>query len=412
MSYFEQDETIFENQDVLRDDYQPTQFGERDEELEAYKAALQPVVDGAQPRNIFIYGKTGVGKTAVTTFLLDKLQEDIGTHYPDIDLSTVLLNCNGLTSSYQVAVHLVNKLADTANQIPPTGLPARTVYERLYEEINRRAGTVLIVLDEIDSIGDDDDLLYELPRARSNNYVTESKPGIIGISNDFSFRDTLSPKVEDTLCEREIHFPPYDALELQNILDRRAELAFYDGVLDDDVIPLCSALAAKDRGSARQALDLLFEAADLTRQREEGRVTVEHVRDAQHVLEEKKIQECMRELTMHGHLVLCAIVSLGVNDETPTRSQRINERYQKLCEQVNEDPLSLRSVRNHLNDLLMLGILDADERNTGRKGGSYFNYRLGVPIESALDALDEIYQQSQIDVEYLRRTASRQGMLD
>ena len=412
MSYFEQDTTIFENQDVLRDDYQPTQFGERDEELEAYKAALQPVVDGAQPRNIFIYGKTGVGKTAVTTFLLNKLQEDVEEHYPEINLSTVLLNCNGLTSSYQVAVHLVNTLAGTDDQIPPTGLPARTVYERLYEEINRRAGTVLIVLDEIDSIGNDDDLLYELPRARSNNYVTESKPGIIGISNDFSFRDTLSPKVEDTLCEREIHFPPYDALELQNILNRRAELAFYEGVLDDDVIPLCSALAAKDRGSARQALDLLFEAADITRQNDDERVTVEHVREAQQVLEEKKIQECMRELTMHGHLVLCAIVSLGVNGETPTRSQRINERYQQLCEQIDEDPLSLRSVHNHLNDLLMLGILDADERNTGRQGGSYFNYRLAVPIGSALDALDDIYQHSQIDVDHLRRVATRQGLLD
>jgi len=53
----------------------------------------------------------------------------------------------------------------------------------------------------------------------------------------FSFRDDLSPKVKSSLCEQEIHFPAYDADDLQKILTQRATVAFYDDVLDDAVIP-------------------------------------------------------------------------------------------------------------------------------------------------------------------------------
>lgn len=46
-------------------------------------------------------------------------------------------------------------------------------------------------------------------------------------------------------------------------LDLCAEQAFKDGVLDDDVIPLCAANAAQDKGSARQALRYLCKADEL-----------------------------------------------------------------------------------------------------------------------------------------------------
>ena len=46
------------------------------------------------------------------------------------------------------------------------------------------------------------------------------------------FKDQLDPRAKSTLCDREIHFPPYDANGLQTILRDRAEDAFHDGGLD------------------------------------------------------------------------------------------------------------------------------------------------------------------------------------
>ncbi|GAA5061620.1 hypothetical protein GCM10025751_48120 [Haladaptatus pallidirubidus] len=73
----------------------------------------------------------------------------------------------------------------------------------------------------------------------------------------------LNARVKDSLCDEEIHFPPYDANQLRNILKQRAEKAFRDGILDGDTIPLCSAFSAEESGSARQALKLLYKAGDL-----------------------------------------------------------------------------------------------------------------------------------------------------
>ncbi|MCD2201054.1 AAA family ATPase [Halobacterium sp. KA-4] len=71
---------------MLRDDYQPNSIMARESELSSYQTALQPVINGAQPRNIFLYGKTGVGKTAVSRYILEQLQRD-SDQYDDVSLS-------------------------------------------------------------------------------------------------------------------------------------------------------------------------------------------------------------------------------------------------------------------------------------------------------------------------------------
>jgi cell division control protein 6 len=389
MPLFDRDTTIFRDEDVLREDYQPDSIQERDEELDAYKTALQPVVNGAQPRNIFLYGKTGVGKTVATRFLLDHLRRDVD-EYDDVDLSIVWLNCNNLTSSYQVAANLVNELRPASEQISTTGYPQQKIFDMLYDELERLGGTVLIVLDEIDHIGDDDDLLYELPRARANGYLSAGKPGIIGISNDFSFRSGLSPKVKDALCEEEIHFSPYVASELESILDQRAQKALHENVLSEGVLPLCAALAAQDTGSARQALDLLYKAGDLARSQDVEQVTEEHVRDAQRVLERGRIKQGMVELTQHGHLSLVAVLSLALEEETPARVREIYPRYRSAAEYVGTNPLVRRRMHDHLSDLAMQGILHRNTRNEGRAGGKYYVYDLDVAVEMVIDVVDDL----------------------
>ena len=309
MGLFERDTDIYRDRDALREDYQPDELVGRDEELGTYRAALQPVINGEQPNNVFLYGKTGVGKTAATRYLLSHLQAD-AAQYDDIDLTVVTLNCDGLTSSYQIATRLVNEFRDEGSQISTTGYPRASVYEMLWDELDACGGTVLVVLDEVDHV-QDDSILYQLPRARANDNLSEAKIGIIGISNDFSFREDLSPKVRSSLCEQEIHFPAYDASDLQMILEQRVAVAFHDDVLEPGVIPLCAAYGAKDAGDARQSIDLLMKAGDLARDEETDEVSAEHVRRGRRALERGRIKEGIMGLTEHGHLVLYAVLTLA-----------------------------------------------------------------------------------------------------
>lgn len=388
MPRFERKKNIFRDKDALGESYQPDQIEERGEEIGEYMDALQPVVDGWEPNNIFVYGNTGVGKTAVTDHLLAQLQDDV-SEYDDVDLSVISVNCKTLNSSYQVAIELVNELRPTGGEISSTGYPQQTVFKKLYEELEALGGTIIVILDEIDSIGDRDELLYELPRARANDNLDAAKVGVIGISNDFKFRDQLDPRVQDALCERELHFPPYDAPELENILESRARIAISDGAVERGVLRYCAALAARDSGSARQALDLLRLAGEIAENQQTDSITEAHVESAQTRFEQERVEEGMRELTTHGRLALLAIVSKAAKTETPSKTREIYEEYVTLCESSGTDPLAQRSIHNHLSDLRMLGILAANGNRSGSRG-NYYSYQLNVPFNSAIDAMSDV----------------------
>lgn len=403
MPRFERKQNIFKNKDALGESYQPETIEERDEEIDQYMDALQPVVDGWEPNNIFLYGNTGVGKTAVTDYLLDQLRDDVSA-YNDIDLSVISLNCKTLNSSYQVAVELVNKLRPNGGEISSTGYPQQAVFKKLYAELDDIGGTILLVLDEIDVIGDRDELLYELPRARANNNLNNAKVGLIGISNDFKFRDQLDPRVQDTLCERELQFPPYDAPDLENILQSRASVAIVEDAVGDGVLRFCAALAARDSGSARQALDLLRLAGEIAENNDRDTITEDHVEDARSRLEQERVEEGMRELTTHGRLSLLAVVSKASKDATPCRTRDIYEEYLSLCESAETDSLAQRSVHNHLSDLRMLGILSANENRSGSRG-NYYSYELDVPFTSAIEAMDDVLRLNE-EIETIRDIAT------
>ena len=390
MGMFERDRQVFADAEPLDDSYEPEDIRERDEELEKYQRALQPIIDNRPTSNIFLYGKTGTGKTVATKFMLSHLEDDTA-QYDDIHLSTVWVSCENLSSSYQVAVALVNELRDNQNKdrISATGYSQQRVFDILYEELDALGGTIVIVLDEIDNIGHSDDILYGLPRARSNDYVDNARPVIVGISNDFQFRDNLSPKVKDTLAEKEILFPPYDADQLRSILTPRAKKAFHDSVLSDDVVPLCAAFAAQDTGSARQAIRLLREAGELAQSLDSEIVTEEHVRGAQDELEKNQLYEGMQELTTQGHAVLCALAYYQALDEVPIRSRDLYDRYVKICDRLDTDCVSERRVRDHLSDMNMLGLINLYERNEGLSAGRYHEYELDVPLKTVLEVLLE-----------------------
>lgn len=382
--------TIFEQREALLEEWTPDELVGRDEELQRYHSALQPVINNETPSNIFLYGKSGVGKTAATRYLLNALERD-ATGVDRLDLHTIEINCDGLNTSYQAAVALVNELRDPANQISNTGYPQASVYQFLFEALDDLGGTVLIILDEVDHI-DDDSLLYKLPRARSNGDISTTKLGVIGISNDLDFRTRLSSKVRSSLCEKEVSFSAYNAQELQLVLNQRKAVAFQEGVIDDGVIEMCAAYGAKDSGDARQALDLLLEAGDLARERDDNVVTETHVSDARQRLQTDQVVEGIRNYSNHGQLVLYAVTTLAEQDDTPARTKDILAAYQRIATNEGMDPVSERSVRDYVSELEQLGIISSTEYNRGKGGGKYKEHDLEQSISSVKTGLSELLE--------------------
>mgnify|MGYP005663256145 CR=1 FL=1 len=75
------DSPIFLDRDVLSHDFIPDELPHREEEIFRLASILAPSLKGVKCSNLFIYGKTGTGKTAVSKYVLSRLlrkSEEIG----------------------------------------------------------------------------------------------------------------------------------------------------------------------------------------------------------------------------------------------------------------------------------------------------------------------------------------------
>lgn len=399
MKPFGDDETIFENMDVLNPNtqtYRPNELPEREEELDQIHSALRPATMDSTPLNVLVYGHTGQGKTVGIDLKTSQLQEFADEH--GMDLAIVTIRCKGLDSSYHVLTHLIKSLREKRfgpGEEPPTGHQRKTLLNMVLDELEAVGGTVILVLDEIDAIGDDDYILYELPRANPGGV----RLSIIGITNDLQFRENLDADVRSSLGEDEISFDPYDANQLRDILSRRSVGALRDtefrdeihdyqhlesDVLSDDAIPLCSAFAAQDTGDAREALRLLFRAARFADDEGEVKITEGHVRRARDWLEEKAIENGIKTLPTQKQLALMSVAWFATAGDAPIGTTAIYAQYKKIGKSEDVDTISNRRFRDRLNDLADSNILS---KIRGRGRGVENQYGLAVDEETVLDNL-------------------------
>jgi cell division control protein 6 len=234
--YFEsflEKETIFRNKKVLQSNYMPDTIPHRKKQIEFIASLLAVTLRREKPSNLFIYGKTGTGKTTVIHHVSESL---ISTaKKKQIPLKTVYINCK-LRKIADTEYRIIAELARILGQdIPATGLPTDEVYNLFLRAVDKERQIVILVLDEIDRLIEKagDNILYSLTRV--NSELKNAQLSLIGISNDVRFIENLDSRVKSSLGEEEIVFPPYNALELRDILDKRTNLAFEENVVEPGV---------------------------------------------------------------------------------------------------------------------------------------------------------------------------------
>jgi len=360
---------LFVNREAMRSTYMPEILPHREKEINELASILVPALRRETPSNVFIYGKTGTGKTAVAKFVgkeLLKKGEETG-----ISVNFIYINCEVVDTQYRLMQNIANHfIEEWSERIPFTGWPTDEVYSKLRTMIDERGGVTVVFLDEVDKLKGDE-ALYNL--SRINNDLKKSKVSIIGISNDLKFTEFLDPRVKSSLGEENMIFPPYDAGELQDILEQRVDIALKEGSVDEDVIPLCSALAAQEHGDARRALDLLRMAAELAERSGAPKITKKFVRQAQSKIEIDRIKEVVRTLPTQSKLILLAILLQEKHNEKSGKTGSITtgdvyDLYGDLCKKTRTDSLTQRRIADLISEMDMLGIITARVISKGRYG--------------------------------------------
>ncbi|MFA6214178.1 MAG: AAA family ATPase [Candidatus Micrarchaeia archaeon] len=372
--------TVFSDRNVLSPHFVPGTLPFRDAEIEKIMSSVVPALKNERPHNMFVYGKTGTGKTCSVKHVLSKFDEH------KANAKHVYMNCRMYNSRYRVIQKIAKELLPALDSM---GFGLAMLYEKVMEEVAK--GThLIVVLDEVDMVKDLDDLLYTLTRA--NDELKNGSVSIIGITNRVNFKDQLGTRSKSSLCENEMVFAPYTATQLQSIVRQRAKMGFKPHVVEDSAINLSAALTANDSGDARYALKLLLKAGEIADDRGITKITDKEVEDARRSVDTDIAFEAISTLPDHQQLVLLAIANLALDKGKNTRlttgtpdeddsfltSGEVYEGYCVVARKHRKPRRSARWYREYLNDLEMLGLITTVESGAGMRGRTRL-IRIGYP---------------------------------
>ena len=366
---------IFVDKKALQSNYTPGVIPHRDDLIKQIAGIMAPSLRLERPSNLFIYGKPGTGKTLSIKHIMNQLLET--SKDKNIPLEIFYLNCKlkrVADTEYRIIAHLSRCLGQN---VPATGLPTDEVYRLFVNILEKEKKLVILILDEIDQLVSraGDEILYNLTRL--NSELKNVDMSIVGISNNLIFADHLDPRIKSSLSEEEVVFPPYNALQLQDILRERAKLAFRDNVIEDGVIEKCAAYAAREHGDARRALDLLRVAGELAERKNKDKLTIDFIDMAEEKIEKDRVLDTVYTQPKQHQLTLYSIIILN-NQQNSFFTGDVYELYKNFCFKVGLKPLTQRRVSDIVAELDMVGLINVRVISKGRYGRTR-EITLGVP---------------------------------
>ncbi len=380
---------IFADREVLSPHYIPNNLVFREKEIGRIERALAPSLKGEKGRNLFLYGKTGTGKTSCAKYVVKEVEE-----IPNSKAKISYINCKMYNSRYRVLNKIISDHLPTYSK---RGYGAIDLYEKIANWIEEDNKTLITILDEIDVVKDLDDLVYTLTRINS-----DMKAGgftIVGISNNVSFKENLDPRSLSALYETEIVFPPYDANEIYAIIKDRAEKGFKKGVMDENVLHYVAAAASQHGGDARFSLKIISRIGELAEEAAKEKVTLTEAEEAVKIAEKDIVYEVIASLPEQQKIVLYAISKISKEGGAYKKlitdgldryifSGEVYKHYKSISESVKKPPKSERWYRNYISELEMQGIIKTFDSGKGIRGHTKL-IKLMYPADKTQEVIEK-----------------------
>ena len=372
----ESGKSLITNREILHFTYIPDTIPHRNTEQEQITQTLIPILKHSRPSNLLVYGKPGTGKTLVVKKILSQIQKRVEkTNFP---IKLVYANSKEETTLYGLLVSFGRELGLGEKELPSTGLAISEVFKRLLKTIEENHYNVVFVIDEIDHLvhlvsKTGNDVLYQLTRA--NERLKKATLTLVGISNDLTFKERLDPRVISSLGEEEIVFTNYTVEQLKKILEDRIQLAFIKDAVEESSLNLCAAMAGREHGDARRAIDLLRVAGEIAEREQSNIVKEEHVRKASQKIEEDKETTALRSYPLHEKLLIIAVMKAS-----GFSTGEIYTAYKSLCKVIRQKELTQRRITQMLSDVELSGIITGKIIHQGIHGRTK-KYKLTISPE-------------------------------
>jgi cell division control protein 6 len=337
----------------------------REKQISRIIAHLTPILDGGHPPAALVFGPTGSGKTVTMIHVLSTFQrvaekKGIKFHYSYIDLTSPKTFFGALN---EVAIAL-----NSSNRKYRKGIAIDHMQARIVEGIGSFDGSLCLLIDEADNLRPNADGLLTflgktLPRKVSCRLM------MILLTNRLDWDKNLDPRILSFLKKTDILFEPYDALDLLEILTLRVEKALDTKKVDPVALKKVAALASRETGDARKAVELLAKAVTVAEETT-GHLTEIEVDIAEQRLEIDKTVALIRALAVQQKLALQACYKSLSKGFKRVSTGQTYEAYSDICDKEQVRPLTQRRFSDIIGFLDLYGLINASVISKGRYGST------------------------------------------
>jgi len=316
---------------------------------------------------VSVYGKSGTGKSTVTKYVCENLSDLT---------SSVFVNLRKTKTNFGCANLILEEL-DCSAVKPHEGInhAIDKIESKIFDTLLlEKKHNFVLILDEFDIVFSDvrsrpSDFVYKLLDMVERLRMRGCNLCIVAISNSSLSDYSLDDRVKSRMDNYEVFFPPYTESEILQILQDRAKKAFVKKP-SNKVLEKCANLSSEESGDCRRALQLLRLAGELAKG---DVVQLDDVINAYEKSDSDKLDMILESVTIHQKFLLASFAQASLFSPKEYYSTReIYERYQGLCGDSNQRPLSYRRGFDLLADLENTGVISSKTRSSGRHG--YHNF--------------------------------------
>lgn len=277
--------SILANPDILNEHYIPPNIPGREAQITELTDCLSPAFKRKKPIHSWLFGKPGVGKTLIATYILEKIEREG-------NVKGVYINCWECNSYYSVLDKIVRELRILGAE----KLNSAFKMERLTKFIGK--SPFIIVLYEIDQPNpkERETILYNLSGI--------GNVGLICICNSRYILMIMDDGIKSRLALKQIEFLPYSDQDLLYILKQRANFALHPDSWNKETLGKIAELA---EGDARVAIQTLKNAAYNAENDLSSKIKNKHIENAYNSAKDIKKTYLLNKLTEH-HRILHGLI--------------------------------------------------------------------------------------------------------
>jgi len=319
------DETLFRDPEVLEIDYVPEQFEFRDAQMRELAFQIRPGLRGGRPLNTICKGLPGTGKTTSIRKLFAEIEESTKKLVP------VYVNCQIDNTKFAIISQIYRKLV---GHLPPSsGTSFKQVFDAVARILIKDEIVLLVALDDANYLLYENEInkvLYTL--LRSHESYEGTRIGVIVIVSDLDVDLTraIDARVASVFRPAEIYFPPYENVEIHEIMKARAMQGLFQGVLSEEMLDLVVEQTLKS-GDLRVGIDLLKRATLTAEHAARRRIGREDICGAYEVSKYLHLSYTMKTLKDEERQILKSFAQRAAQE----REMNAGEVYKSIKESLS-----------------------------------------------------------------------------